>query len=90
MILAAPNYRAGNTTILLIWDEGNASNHVPEITVSPFTLAGATSATRFDHYSLLKTTEQLLGLPMLGNANSATSMLSAFFSGGQPSTLLRR
>ena len=90
IMLAAPNYRAGNTAIFLIWDEGNASNHMPEITISPFTPAGATSTTRFDHYSLLKTTEQLLGLPMLGNASAAASMLSAFFSGGQPTVPMKR
>jgi phospholipase C len=85
IILAAPNYRAGTTAVFLVWDEGNATNRVPEITISPYTPAGAMSATRFDHYSLLKTTEQLLGLPMLGNAGSATSMIPAFFSGGQSS-----
>ena len=90
IILAAPNYRAGNTAVFLVWDEGNATNHVPEITISPITPSGATSATRFDHYSLLKTAEQLLGLPMLGNASSANSMIPAFFSGGQPSVPMKR
>ena len=32
----------------------------------------------FNHYSLLLTTEQLLGLRALGQAAYATSMLSAF------------
>ena len=34
----------------------------------------------FNHYSLLKTTEQLLNLPLLGHANDSTvtSMKKAF------------
>jgi hypothetical protein len=46
--------------------------------VSPSTPAGATSGTLFNHYSLLATAEQLLGLPYLGQAASATTLTSAF------------
>ena len=92
-IVAAPNYVAGDTAIFIVWDEGRAADHVPAIIVSPFTRVGAVSNTRFDHYSLLKTTEQLLGLsPNLANASSATSMLAVFFSGsiGVPQRIIER
>jgi phosphatidylinositol-3-phosphatase len=40
---------------------------------------GTASTTTFNHYSMLRTTEELLGLsPLLGNAATATSMRSAF------------
>jgi hypothetical protein len=40
---------------------------------------GARVATALNHYSLLRTAEQLLGLsPLLGAAASAPSMVSAF------------
>ena len=82
-ILDGPNYRDGNTVLFLIWDEGVGDDHIPAIVVSPFTRVGLTTATRFDHYSLLKTTEQLLGLATnLGNAASATSMMPEVFSSG--------
>jgi hypothetical protein len=48
------------------------------IVISPSTPAGSTSATLFNHYSLLATTEQLLGLPALGQAASAATMTAAF------------
>ena len=51
------------------------------IVVSPSTPAGTRSGTLFDHYSLLKTTEQLLGITtFLGHAGDAgtSSMVSAF------------
>ncbi len=38
----------------------------------------ATSATLFNHYSLLGTAEQLLGLPALGAASSSPTMTAAF------------
>jgi hypothetical protein len=46
--------------------------------VSPSTVPGTTSSTLFNHYSLLGTAEQLLGLPALGNAASFPTMTSAF------------
>ena len=91
-ILNSSEYTSGSTAIFITFDEGsggstgencstNTSDNsclVPTIVVSPSTPAGATSGTLFNHYSLLATTEQLLGLPYLGQAASATTMTSAF------------
>jgi phosphatidylinositol-3-phosphatase len=93
-ILQSPDYAAGDTALLLTWDEGASGGgsdcagntslpgcHVPTIVISPTTPAGTRSSTLFNHYSLLKTTEQLLGLPAnLGHAaDPATgSMRGAF------------
>ena len=53
---------------------------MPAIIASPYTPAGTTSGTSFNHYSLLRTTEELLGTgSYLGNAATANSMLPAFF-----------
>jgi hypothetical protein len=47
--------------------------------IAPSTPAGTTSASTFDHYSLLRTTEEMLGLTTyLGEAANAVSMRSAF------------
>jgi phospholipase C len=82
-ILSSPAYLTGRTVIFLTWDEDDdsASNHIPLIVVSPSTPAGTRSGTAFDHYSLLKTTEQLLGITtFLGHAGDpgTSSMISAF------------
>ena len=82
-ILASPAYRSGRTVVLVTWDEddGSADNRVPTIVVSPSTRPGTRARGRFDHYSLLKTTEQLLGLSTdLGHAadRSTASMRTAF------------
>jgi phosphatidylinositol-3-phosphatase len=91
-ILNSPEYTSGSTAVFITWDEGtggstgencasnttDASCNVATIVVSPSTPAGTQSAAAFSHYSLLATTEQLLGLPLLGQAASATTMTSAF------------
>ena len=48
------------------------------LVLSPSTAKESRSPALFNHYSLLRTTEQLLGVPALGEAVSAASMLSAF------------
>jgi phosphatidylinositol-3-phosphatase len=90
-ILNSSEYQAGTLAVFITWDEGQggtsndcATNttdvgcHVATLVISPSTTPGTQSATLFNHYSLLGTTEQLLGLPLLGQAASANSMMSAF------------
>ena len=91
-IVSSPTYRAERTVIFITWDEGEGGNtddcalntsdagcHVVTLVVSPSTPRGARSAALFNHYSLLKTTEQLLGLKQyLGRARGSRSMRAAF------------
>jgi phosphatidylinositol-3-phosphatase len=90
-IFNSTEYTTGTTAVIVTWDEGEggssndcASNttdvgcHVATIVISPSTVPGTTSSTLFNHYSLLGTTEQLLGLPALGNAASFPTMTAAF------------
>jgi phosphatidylinositol-3-phosphatase len=58
--------------------------HVALLVVAPSTPRGARSDAWFTHYSLLRTTEELLGLPPLGQAANAKSMVSAFSLGPVP------
>ena len=85
-LMATPQYQAGNTAIFITWDEdenSGANNKVATIVVSPYTSAVKVS-TAFNHYSLLRTAEDLLGLPALGGAASAAPMESAFGLTGSP------
>ena len=90
-ILNSPEYTSGSTAVFITWDEGEggtatkcATNktdvgcHVATIVISPSTKPGTRSATLFNHYSLLGTAEQLLGLPALGRAAAFPTMTSAF------------
>jgi phosphatidylinositol-3-phosphatase len=90
-ILQSSAYLAGHVAVFVTWDEGEGGSsnecaanttdvgcHVATIVVGPSTAAGTNSSALFSHYSLLRTTEQLLGVAALGEAASAPSMLSAF------------
>jgi len=92
VIFGSSEYRHGSTAVFVTWDEGHhgsvgekcATNmtdqscHIATIVISPSTKPGIRSATLFNHYSLLRTAEQLLGLPLLGHAAGSPGMTSAF------------
>ena len=79
-LFASAEYKAGKTAIFLTWDEddSDASNHIATIVAAPSIKPGTAPSARFNHYSLLRTTEEMLGLGFLGNAARANSMRSAF------------
>jgi phospholipase C len=77
-VFASPAYRAGDTAIFVTYDEGTSDNHVSTIVAAPSVVPGTRSAEPFTHYSLLRTTEDLLGLPALGAAAGADSMVAPF------------
>jgi phospholipase C len=79
-ITASPAYRAGHTVVFITWDEDDhtADNRVPLIVVSPWTTPGTRATAHFTHYSLLRTSEELLGLRRLGQAERAPSLRAAF------------
>jgi phosphatidylinositol-3-phosphatase len=90
-ILRSREFKTGTAVLFITWDEGEggtsnncATNttdvgcHVATLVVSASTKPGTKSATLFNHYSLLRTTERLLARPLLGHARTAASMVRAF------------
>jgi phospholipase C len=87
-------YKKHDTVIFLAWDEGEGGNgytgencsqyphdvscHVVMIVIGPSVKRGRRVGRLFNHYSLLKSSEILLGLPQLDQAASAKSMVRAF------------
>ena len=83
ILTSGQDYTSGNLAIDVTWDEGSGGTAgedcitsstqdclVPDIVISPYT-QHVVSGTDFSHYSLLKMTETLLGLPYLGGAADA-------------------
>jgi phospholipase C len=90
-IVDSSAYSRGSVVVFVTWDEGeggaisncptNATDlgcHVATLVVSPSTTPRTTSATLFNHYGLLRTTEELLHVPLLGQAAQARSMKVSF------------
>jgi hypothetical protein len=76
MLLDSAAYRGGRTAIFIVWDEPTP---MPFIMIAPTVPRGTTVDAPIDHYSLLRTTQELLGLsPLLGRAATAPSFRDAF------------
>jgi hypothetical protein len=77
-ILASAAWRGGGV-LFLTWDEddGHSGNRVPAIVVAPGLTRHETSRPH-DHYSLLATTEDRLGVPRLGEARQADPLAELF------------
>jgi hypothetical protein len=78
-------YKDGDTALFITWDEGEGGSyktgvscHVLFIAVAPSVMAGTVDSSQLNHYSLLKTTEDLLGVSELGLAKSAASFAKRF------------
>lgn len=88
-ILTSKAYASGKTAVFVTWDEDATfentlcpalnCDHLATLVVSPSVRPGRRSATVFSHYSLLRTSEDLLRLRgHLGKAAAAASMAPAF------------
>jgi hypothetical protein len=79
-ILRSRVYRKSSTVVFITWDEGSGDdNHIATLVLSRYTRARTVSGKAFDHYSLLRTTEALLGIrTKLGQAATAADMRRAF------------
>ncbi len=80
-ILSSSQYQSGSMAVFLTWDEDDYSStqHIATLAISPSTPSGTKASATFNHYSLLRTTEQLLGITTyLGNASTAASMRRDF------------
>jgi len=74
-ILSSPAYTSGKTAVFVVWDEFTP---VPSLVIAPHTPAGTRAGGAADHYALLRTTEDLLGLSHLGRAASSPSLRGPF------------
>jgi hypothetical protein len=79
-VFASAEYQAGKTAVFLTWDEDDSShsNHIATIVAAPSVAPGTAPTATFNHYSMLRTTEEMLGLGFVGSAATASSMRVAF------------
>ena len=78
-IVESPAYQAANTAIFFTYDEGETTNQLTFIAVSPSVKPGTVTTAPFNPYALLHTTEEILGVTTyLQNAATAPSMRAAF------------
>ena len=80
--------KSHNSLLILTWDEdgGASGNVIPTIFVGANVKAGTTSAQAFNHYGLLRTIEDMYGLPAINNAASAAPITGAWNSSSGSNT----
>ncbi|HUZ42465.1 MAG TPA: alkaline phosphatase family protein [Acidimicrobiales bacterium] len=80
LIVQSPQYQSRSLVLFITFDENDldASNQVPTLVISPSTPRGLRVGAKFTHYSLLRTTENLLHLAPLAGAKRAPSMVGPF------------
>lgn len=80
VLLRSKQYRSGNTAIFITADEdeGTTANRIATFVIAPSVKPGTVSTRRFTHYSILRATEQMLGLRALRHAKQAPRMLRTF------------
>ena len=80
-ILASRDYLSGHLLVVITADSSSTAangNTLATVLVNPDVVAGTQDATLYTHYSLLRLNEELLGLPLLANAATATDMAAGF------------
>ncbi|MGV1079195.1 MAG: alkaline phosphatase family protein [Candidatus Nanopelagicales bacterium] len=79
-ILSSRQYRAGRTAVFITYDEAEESgpNRVATVVIAPSAVPGTLSARRLTHYSLLRATQTMLGLPGIGGSRRAPTYPRAF------------
>jgi hypothetical protein len=81
LILASPAFTTQNSLLVLVWDEDDFSgtNQVPLLLIGSGVIANFQSSVAYDHYSLLRTIEDGLGLPALTANDAGATPMSDFF-----------
>lgn len=79
-ILSSKQYQSGSLVLFITFDENEnqSPNHVPTYVIAPSVPTGLRVSKALNHYSLLRTIETLLGVPLLAGARGTQSMISPF------------
>jgi len=77
-LLHDPRFRQ-NTLLMVTFDEGQRGNHVYTVVSGDAVAPGSTSNAPYNHFSLLRTTEQVLGLGNLGQADATAPIITGIW-----------
>jgi hypothetical protein len=78
-LLSSPVYAKGDVAIFFLWDEDSP---IPNVLLAPSIVPGSRvsvpAGNPVSHFSALRTWEEMLNLPLLGDTNLAPSLLEFF------------
>ncbi|HEY5956730.1 MAG TPA: alkaline phosphatase family protein [Polyangiaceae bacterium] len=76
------NAHAG--VIFITWDEGSSTLKMPFLAIGPGVKANYTGVVSYNHSSIVKSVEAILGLPILSKVATATDLSDLFVAGQYP------
>ena len=81
-ILASPAFTTQNSLLIVVWDEDDSSgsNQVPLLLTGRGVTPNFQSSVAYDHYALLRTVEDALGLPTLTANDAGATPMGDFFA----------
>ena len=87
-LINSPSFASSVIFVTFDEDDGSASNHVYTAAVGPSTIVKQAfkSTTKYNHYSLLATVENIYGLGDLGRNDASASVMSDIFAGSTSSS----
>jgi hypothetical protein len=81
-ILAFAGAHAG--VVFVLWDEGDSTGHLPFLALGQGVKSGYPGAMMYTHSSVLKTVEEMLGLPILPTVAGVDDLSDLFVAGRVP------
>jgi acid phosphatase len=78
-------YASGHRgVIFVVWDEGASTDTIPFLAIGPSVKKNYVSKVQFTHTSVVKSVEEIFGLPYLATVKNATDLSDLFESGRFP------
>lgn len=75
---------ANDGVVFVVWDEGEGSATMPFLAIGPGVKHGYSSSVTYTHSSLVKSVEEIFGLPILSTVASANDFADIFVPGAFP------
>jgi hypothetical protein len=73
-----------SAVIFLTWDEGSATTKIPFLAIGPGVKVNYTGTVAYTHSSIVKSVEEILGLPILAKVSAANDLADLFNPGFFP------
>ncbi len=73
-----------SAVIFLTWDEGSSTSKIPFLAIGPGVKANYAGGVSYTHSSIIKSVEEILGLPILSKVSTASDLSDLFNAGFFP------
>jgi hypothetical protein len=70
--------------IFIVWDEGHKTLKIPFLAIGPGVKSNFESSVQYDHGSLVRSAEEIFGLPLLPTIANKNSFVGMFKAGSYP------